>query len=545
LIKSRHLSLILAINLAFLLVVFRLFYWQIWQGPGLKEQAMRQTQKIEKITPLRGKIFFHNNSPWVLNQTGYQLSIYKPNLKQDLSEIFKIIENIKPDFIVENGQIIDNFTHNSQKQWQSFPTLFSQKESQLLTLSGLSFGQTYSRYYPEKNLGQDITGIVAQNQQGIQVGYGGLEAYYHKQLLGKTGYSKSAIDATGQTLLSQKIWQTSSINGRDIHTFINRKIQFLIQQKLSQAISDYMAESGSIILMEPSTGAILAMTSLEASPSAERNNAIADLFEPGSIFKPLVVAMALDSQSIDKNYHCPQCQTARTIGEYTINNWDFSYHPDTDIKDTLKNSDNISMSYIIDSLGQDNFLKYYHLLNLDQKIGVDLQGEARPLNKNYWSPLDLATASFGQGFAITQLQMLHAFNSLANDGWTQKPKIVDYLSEGNKIIKNKNNQKTKIFDSQTTDQIKEYLKYIVENSNLAKLKPNNLEVCGKSGTAQIAQFGQYQASATIASFIGFSPCQQAKFSLIVTLVRPKASPWGSTTAAPVWFDLAEKLSHLL
>jgi len=253
LIKNRYLSLIFTINLIFLFVILRLFYWQIWQGPVLKEQALRQTQKIEKIIPLRGKIFFNDNSPWVLNQTNYQLSLYKPNLKQDLNEIYKTIENIKPNFTVENGQIIDNFTHNSQKQWQSFPTLFSQKESQLLTLPGLSFNQVYSRYYPEKNLGQDITGIIAQNQQGLQVGYGGLEAYYHKQLLGKTGYSKTAIDATGQTLLSQKIWQSGSINGRDIHTSINRKIQFLIQQKLSQAINDYLAESGSIRMMEPDT----------------------------------------------------------------------------------------------------------------------------------------------------------------------------------------------------------------------------------------------------------------------------------------------------
>lgn len=546
---SRHVILVNTFKIAFLIITIRLFYWQIIQGPNLKKQALGQTQKVEKIIPQRGKIFTTDDFPIATNLTNYQLSIYKPNLKKNLDQIINLIDDIKPNFAINNGDIIDKFKNNPRQLWISFPTQFSQKEQEILSLPGISFQNNYSRYYPETPLANNIIGFVGQNQQGSRIGYGGLEAYYDKQLRGITGFIKTAKDATGQTILSQEIWQSNTLNGRNLHTSINRQIQHLVEQKLKLGLDKYLAESGSIILMDPKNGHVLAMASLiatsSATPSAGKNSAITDLFEPGSIFKPLIVAMALETKSIDHNYTCPSCDRPRTIGQYTINNWDEKVYPDTNLENTIKNSDNISMSFIIDKLGQDNFLDYFEKLYLNQKTGIDLQGEARPITKKRWSAIDLATASFGQGFAITQIQMITAFNTIANDGSIIKPSLVNYLSENNKIIKNKAKKSTKIFNTKTTDQIKDLLKYATENSNLAKIKPENMEICAKSGTAQIAHLGQYVESSTIASFIGFSPCHLPKFSLIVTLVKPKTSPWGSTTAAPIWFDLAQNLINLL
>ncbi len=548
---SRHLILVNTFKIAFLIITIRLFYWQIIQGPNLKKQALGQTQKIEKILPQRGKIFTTDNFPIATNLTNYQLSIYKPNLKKNLDQIINLIDDIKPNFAINNGDIIDKFKNNPRQLWISFPTQFSQKEQEILSLPGISFQNNYSRYYPETPLANNIIGFVGQNQQGSRIGYGGLEAYYDKQLRGITGFIKTAKDATGQTILSQEIWQSNTLNGRNLHTSLNRQIQYLVEQKLKLGLDKYLAESGSIILMDPKNGYVLAMASMIATssststPLANKNSAIADLFEPGSIFKPLIVAMALETKSIDHNYTCPSCDRPRTIGQYTINNWDEKVYPNTNLMNTIKNSDNISMSFIIDKLGQDNFLNYFEKLYLNRKTGIDLQGETKPITKKRWSAIDLATASFGQGFAITQIQMITAFNTIANDGFIIKPNLVNYLSENNKIIKNKAKKSTKIFSTKTTDQIKDLLKYATENSNLAKIKPENMEICAKSGTAQIAHLGQYSKSSTIASFIGFSPCHLPKFSLIVTLVKPKTSPWGSTTAAPIWFDLAQNLINLL
>jgi cell division protein FtsI/penicillin-binding protein 2 len=203
------------------------------------------------------------------------------------------------------------------------------------------------------------------------------------------------------------------------------------------------------------------------------------------------------------------------------------------------------MSYIIGTLGQPNFLHYFKALGLDRKTNIDLQGESKPLPKTIWPDIDFATASFGQGFAITQIQMLQAFNSIANDGLMPKPHLVEYFDVNDEIIHNNLSPPAKIFEKDTISKVKSILKYAVENGVVARFKPDNLEVCAKSGTAQVAIKGGYSESATNASYVGFSPCQNPKFTMIVTINNPKSSPWGSSTAAPIWFELAAKISPLL
>jgi len=219
-----------------------------------------------------------------------------------------------------------------------------------------------------------------------------------------------------------------------------------------------------------------------------------------------------------------------------------AYEP---LKDIIKNSDNIGMSLIIRQLGLKSFLQYYSLLGLSNKSGIDLQGESKPISKNIWPEIDLATASFGQGIAINQIQMLTAFNTLANEGKLVSPKIVRYLSENDQTIVSKKTPSRQVFKPTTTQTVKEILKYSVENGSIARLKPKNIEACAKSGTAQVAVKGGYTDDNTVASYVGFSPCDNAKFTMIITINRPRTTPWGASSAAPLWYDLAEKLNFIL
>lgn len=534
----------------FCLIIVRLFYWQIIKSPELKEKVLLQTYKLEKIIPERGKIFSSDNFPLVLNKNTYFLSLYKPNLKEDINNIITQVDNISPNFKQNNLSVINNFISNSAQKWISFPTQFSQEESEKLNIPGISFEKTENRFLPEDLLAKNIIGFLGSNDLGNKIGYNGLEGYYDKQLKGKTGFLWTSKDATGKTILTKKSWQSDTINGRDLYTHINRSIQYQAENALKKGIEKFSADSGSIIIMDPKTGGILAMTSLiateSATPSASRNAAISDLFEPGSIFKPLVVTMALDKHSITTDFICTKCNQSRTIGEYTINNWNSETHPNSTLQDIIKNSDNIGMSYVIEKLGLNNFLDYFHKLGLTQKTGIDLQGESKPLQKEIWPEIDLATASFGQGIAITQIQMIQAFNVLANNGYLAKPHVVNYFVENGKTIKNNNQQnQTKIFSPEAVNEIKSILKYAAENGVIAKIKPKDLEVCTKSGTAQIAVKGGYTDSAAIASYVGFSPCNNPKFTMIITINNPKSSSWGSSTAAPIWFELAPIISHLL
>lgn len=546
--NQRFKLLSVALTFCFLAVSSRLFYWQIIRGSELREKAKTQAYKLEKITPERGQIYSSDSFPLVLNNTNYQLSIYKPNLKEDLNNIIDKINQVHPEFKTENSNQIEKIKTPNQK-WITFNTLFDNNQKDQLNLPGVEFQKIENRFYPEIALAKDLLGTVGKDYNGDQIGYGGLEAYYQKQLKGKTGFVWAPQDATGKTILNKKSWSTEAINGRSIITNINRSAQFYVEKLLKDGIDKFSADSGSITIMEPKTGAIIAMATAvstsSATPSSIRNPAISNLFEPGSIFKPIVVAMALDAKSIDTNYTCTQCDRPHVIGKYSIGNWDNETHPDSSLQDIIKNSDNIGMSYIIAKLGQKNFLNYYQKLGLDQKTGIDLQGEAKPSIKTEWPEIDLATASFGQGIVVTQINMLQAFNTIANNGILIKPKVANYFTENNQIIKNKNQKETIIFNQKTIDDIKSILKYSVENGVVSKFKPKNIEVCAKSGTAQIAIGGKYTDSSTIASYIGFSPCENPKFTMIVTINNPKTSPWGSSTAAPIWYELASKLNNLL
>lgn len=533
-----------------MVISWRFFYWQVVKAPEFKEKAKNQTYKLATIHPERGKIYSSDKFPLVLNQTVYQLSLYKPNFKEDLDQIINQIEQVYPDFKTKNNETIIKFKNNSNQKWITFNPEFSEEQKNLLNISGIEFKKIEKRFYPENSLASDILGIIGKDSSGSKIGYGGLEAFYQKQLQGKTGFVWGPQDATGKTILNKKSWSSNAVNGRNIFTNINRSAQFYVEKLLREGIDKYTADSGSITIIESKTGAILAMSTLTATSSATasgiRNPAISDLFEPGSIFKPLIVSMALDTNSIDTDYVCTKCNQARVIGKYNISNWNNEFHANSTLQDIIKNSDNVGMSYIIAQLGKDNFLDYYQKLGLTQKTGIDLQGEAKPTIKNQWPEIDLATASFGQGIVVTQIGMLQAFNVIANDGVLVRSKVVDYFIEEDKIIKNKNNKETQVFSLDTIKKIKSILKYSVESGVVSRLKPNNLEVCAKSGTAQVAIQGSYKNnSSTIASYIGFSPCDNPKFTMIVTINNPRTSPWGSSTAAPIWYELASKLNYLL
>ena len=533
----------------YLVVVLRLFYWQIIKNPELNQKIINQTYKPEVIPATRGKIFDSLGAPLALNQTFFHLSIYKPDLKLKPENIISTITAVH-HFSDDDTNSINKFLVNSSQKWLSLKDNFTNDEISQIKDPGLTFSPTITRYYPEGALAKNILGFTILDQYGQIQPIGGLESFYQRQLQGKSGFQWESKDATGKTILTKAGWRIDTIEGRDLHTSINRQIQYQVETALQDGIAKYTADSGSITIMRPSDGAIIAMSSFTATQSATpsatyRNPVIADLFEPGSIFKPLVMSMALDKHTINPDWICTKCGSPHQIGQYSITNWDNELHANTDLKDIIKNSDNIGMSYIIQTLGLNNFLHYYQLLGLNRKTGIDLQGEVRALPKTVWPEIDLATASFGQGLAVTQIQMLQAFNTIANNGVMTPAHLVEYYDDNGHKVTPKLPDNTDVYQLNTVNTVKTFLKYGVDNGVVAHFNSGHLDVCAKSGTAQVAINGDYSNNSTNASYIGFSPCQNPKFTMIVTINNPKSSPWGSSTAAPIWYDLAAKLQSLL
>lgn len=511
----------------FALVIIRLFYWQIIKGQELKQQAVSQTYSLKKILPQPGLIISSDGFPFSINQPAFLLSIYKPDLQIKLDRLIETIYSVKTDLSLTDKDKLQRFQESPSQKWISLSSSFTPNESQLLMVPGLSFGPTFSRFYPEKSLAKSILN--------------GLEIFYAKQLKGRIGYSRQAKDATNLTVLSKKIWQLSPIDGLNLQTSIHRGLQHYAETILKDGLEKYSGDSGEITILQPQTGAVLAMAS---SSSASISPTISNLYEPGSIFKPLVVAIALESKAITSEFICSKCNQPKTVNGHLITNWDNLTHPNSSLKDIIKNSDNIGMSYIMDHIGSQNFLRFFSLLGLDRKTNIDLIGEAKPIHKSYWPEIDLVTSSFGQSFAATQIQIIQAFNVLANDGYLIHPSVVQFFFENSKKYTPKKEDKIQVFSLDTVNEVKSILKYATETGAVSRFKPETLEVCGKSGTAQVAIAGKY-SDITTASYIGFSPCDHPKFTMIVTIHNPKTSPWGSSTAAPLWFELAVLASNLL
>lgn len=523
--------------------LIKIFNIQIINGHIYKRQSHKQSYQLNKIQPDRGLIFSSDGIPLVSNQTKYQISLYKPNMTASNNDFIDLFSSLVDE---TDNALIQTFFSNQNQLWISLNTYLDQNQiNQLQKIDGIVITPIQIRFYPESALAKDLTGFLSQNRHGLLTGYDGLEGYYNQRLTGRTGFIWQTRDAVGQSVFSQLNWSKPKIDGTSLHTSIDKYIQFVVEEELSQGLVNYQAESISAVVMESLNGAIVAMSTKEASPSAiAKNRVITDLYEPGSIFKPITVSIALDSLSIDKDFICQKCNQDRFIDGHQITNWDFQNHPDSNLKDIIKNSDNIGMSYIMDEIDFDIFLKYASQLGLNQKTGIDLQGESKPkFDKSYWSALEIATASFGQGFAITNIQMLTAFNSIAANGQLFSPRVVSSFQDQHKTKTNPVKSK-QVFSKTTTDYIKTLLKNNVDNSNLSKLNTTKLDVCGKTGTAQVAKDGQYGQD-TNASFIAFFPCTNPLYTISVTVRYPKTSPWGDSTAAPIWFKIAQKIDQKL
>lgn len=512
-------------------IIIRFFYFQVIRNDFYRRINVAQTLKVTEIIPVRGQIKSRNLIPLAINQKKYKLSLYKPNLK-DQSVALNQLKILKLNS--DNTLIIDKFFNTPAQLWVDLKGLFDKAQVQQLTDPLFVIKSIDTRYYPYNDITTSITGISNLKDSSI-IGINGIENYYQKRLSGKSGFSYHHTDATGKEILMRDSWQNKAINGQDIVTTIDLPLQIQTYQILKSGVEKYQADYGIAIVMQSKTGEILAMSSIESSPSATyKNHAITDLFEPGSIYKPLVMASALDSKSISSNWNCPKCNQPLTINDHTINNWDKQLHPNTNLFDTIKNSDNIAMSQIMISLSLEKYKKYHQLLGFNQKTLIDIQGETKSPVKKEWPYIDFLTASFGQGFAVTPIQFITAFNSLANQGNLTSPRLTNFHRQ--KI--------TPVFSPNTTELMSQILGYAVKNSPANQFNTHNLDVCAKSGTAQIAIDGKY-SDQTEASYVGYFPCNSPKYTILVTLHNPKSSTWGSSTAAPIWFEIALTANTLL
>ena len=528
----------------FIAIVIRLFFIQVIPATNVSQSYL----KYRQIFPDRGIIFDRNEQPIALNRKTY-LVFAEPKRIKDLS---LVTEKVAKELSVDEASIEARL--NPSLDWVKLADGVSQKTKksiESLKLRGIGFEEQSQRYYPEASLSAHLLGFVGKGKEGEPVGYFGVEGFYEQDLAGLLGFVKSERDLIGRPILIGDQEKIDSEDGRDLVLTIDKSVQAIAKAKLKSGMDSYQAKEGCVIIANPNTLEILALTCLpdydpnayyDSNDATFNNQSISSLYEPGSTFKPFITAAGIEQKAIKPDSKFDEKGPVK-IGEYTIQTWNNKYEGKITMTRILEKSSNVGMVYIGSKLGKKNIIKYINELGFGQKTGIDLQGESSSYIRDYWADIDYATATFGQGIVVTPIQMVRAFSSVINGGNLMRPYIVKAIKDGLTTQEVKPKLDKKIFSEKTSQTVKKMLVSTVEHGEYKWAIPEGYHIGGKTGTAQIAVGGKYDASKTIASFIGFAPADKPKFIALVILKEPKSSIYGSETAAPIFFEIAKELLY--
>jgi len=539
------------------LVGYKLFHWQVLKSEELAVLAEKQHRISFEIPAKRGDILAADGFPLATSEEAFLAFASIPDLKDKPEVIASKITPLiaKDEEIAETEQMIKQRLSREDLVWVPLRHKVSRQTKEILeklNIAGIGFEEEEKRNYPEGSISAHLLGFVGADINGKDKGYFGLEGYYDLELRGQPGFVSREKDALGRPILVGESKEEKRINGKNLLTTIDRSVQLIVEEKLKNGLRRYGAVSGSVVVMDPKNGAILAMTSLPSydpsnywkyDKSLFPNPVVASSYEPGSTFKVLVMAAAIGSGVVSPDTRCDKCSGPRNISGYTIRTWNDKYFPDSTMTEVIQHSDNVGMVFVSEKLGKEKLLEYLEKFGFGKPTGVDLQEEVSPplRPKGEWKPIDLATVSFGQGIAVTPLQMVRAVGVIANKGKLVKPFVVKKIIGEGKEKEIPLTEGVQVIKPSTAMIITEMMVNAVNNGEAKWAKPKDFRIAGKTGTAQIPVAGHYDEEKTIASFVGFAPADDPKFVMLITLREPTSSPWGSETAAPLWFDIAKEL----
>lgn len=531
--------------LCFILIILKLFYIQVIASNYYSADYVT----TEKILPQRGKILDRNGDPLAINQTSYLVYVEPHNVKNKSEVIQKLDEFLKIGEATLTARIDDT------KKWVSIRGNVSeetQEKIKNLKLAGVGFQEESKRFYPEASLAAHLVGFLGKTEKGESTGYFGVEGYYDKDLAGLPGVLKSERDLFGRPIFVGTQDRVEAENGRDFKLTIDKTVQHMIKEKLKEGVEKFEAKEGCVIAADPKTMEIIGLACLpdfdpehyyDFTEQDFKNWALSSVYEPGSTWKPLMVAAAIEEKAYKPDdLFDEKCE--KEVSNYTIKNWDNKCEGKITITRILEKSSNIGMVYTGEKIGQEKLYDYLQKYGVGSYTDVDLQGEVpgilRP--KSDLQAIDYATATFGQGIAVTPIQLVRAFASIINGGYLLRPYVVREVIEGDYSLNREPSVIRRVVSERTSAIMRKMLVSVVDNAEAKWNKPKGYKFGGKTGTAQVAlQGGGYDSSKTIASFIGFAPAEDPRFVMLVVLREPGVSSWGSETAAPIFFNIAKEL----
>jgi cell division protein FtsI (penicillin-binding protein 3) len=422
-----------------------------------------------------------------------------------------------------------------------------------LNLQGVGFFPESKRFYPNFELGAHVIGFAGMDSQGLE----GLELLYDRYLKTADKYVVLEKDALGRWIYIPE-GEKGIKSPHNLHLTLDLRVQYIAERELRKGVAERKARGGMVVIMEPSTGKILAMAVQpsfnpnlfeEYKPGRWRNRIITDQFEPGSLLKVFLLAAVLQEE-ISKENDIVFCENgAYRIKGHTIH--DMAPHGWLTIKDVIRVSSNIGSYKVGKELGAKRFYRHLDAFGFTEKTGVDLlgenTGEIHPPDS--WSNIDLAIISFGQGVSVTALQLITALSSIANGGSLMKPYLVERITDGRgkDVVEFAPEVREKVLSAEMCRRITAVLKGVVRTGTGTRARVPGYEVAGKTATAQKIDraTGRYSEEKVIASFMGYLPADKPRLAILVVVDEPKRTPYGGAAATPIFQRIAEELMQYM
>ncbi|MDP3710627.1 MAG: penicillin-binding protein 2 [bacterium] len=550
-IKGRINWVLLFFSAVLVILLAKIFMMQIVDHREYLSLAAKQHRLIKEIFPERGDIFMQDKKglliPLALNKIQKNLVVSPRDIK-DSEAITELLSN---DLGLDKDEVLKKISNTADAYEVLVKKLDDEvaKKLELKKIKGLFVEEEKRRIYPNLNLAAHAVGFVSKESE-VEAGRYGLENFYERELSGKKGIFEGAKDAGGSWVaLGRKIVNPPK-DGASLVLTIDYNIQLKTEQILQDAQEKWKAAAVSALVMDPTSGKILALAS---QPSFDPNEffkekdygifvdpLVESMYELGSVIKPITMAAALN-EGIIKPESTYNDEGTVSMAGYDINNADGKKHGVQTMTQVLEKSLNTGAVYVSKLLGKDLQWDYFKKFGFGSKTGVDLPGEisGNISNLNHGREIDFATASFGQGVAITPIQLATAMGAIANKGVLMRPYIVQ------KVIDNSGNETTyqpkisgEVISPETAETLTKMLVSVVKNGYDNRAGVKGYFVAGKTGTAQIPKKGQRGYSDDVVhAFVGYAPAFKPRFLVFLQLIKPQAR-FAATTLPEHFKELA-------
>ncbi|MDM5328040.1 stage V sporulation protein D [Neobacillus sp. CF12] len=530
--------------LIFLIIDVRLGYVQFVLGDMLTGQAKGSWSRNIPFEPERGEILDRNGVPLATNVSAPTVYVVPRQVKDPAttSEKLAAVLNIPKENAyrqITQGESIVRIKEGRKISHEKA------KEIRALGLEGVYIGEDSKRHYPFGSYLSHVLGFSGVDNQGLM----GLELYYDKELSGERGSVKFYANAKGERMNDMADDYEQPVDGLDLKLTIDTKIQTIIERELDIAEATYNPDGIIAIAMNPNNGKILGMSSRPTFDPANfqnvpqevynRNLPVWSSYEPGSTFKIITLAAALEEGKVDlekEHFHDPG---SVEVAGARLKCWKRGGHGSQTFLEVVQNSCNPGFVELGQRLGKDTLFKYIKDFGFGQKTGIDLAGEGSGIlfNLNRVGPVELATTAFGQGVSVTPIQQVAAVAAAVNGGTLYKPYIAQELIDPvtkEIVMRNTPVAKRRVISEETSKEIRHALESVVAQGTGFRAFVDSYRIGGKTGTAQKAQNGRYLENNFIVSFMGFAPADDPQIVVYVAVDNPKGGLiFGGTVSAPI------------